>query len=96
MYEGERDVLKIFNCESQPIGIFSFLVPFLLMFDRITDLLSWGVMRAQVLQMCFVPQHDKATETDDDGSAQIWLVVFGLLHYFFGFPFTLNSVMFRK
>lgn len=55
---------------------FSFLVPFLLTFDRIPDLLSWGVMRAQVLQMCFVPQHDKATETDDDGYAQIWLVVF--------------------
>lgn len=58
-YEGGRDVPQVFICESQPVGIFSFLVPFLLMFDCMTDLLSWGVMRAQVFQMCFVPQHDK-------------------------------------
>lgn len=60
MYEGGRDVLQIFICESQPIGLFSFLVPFLLIFERISDLLSWGVMRAQVSQMCFVPQHHKS------------------------------------
>lgn len=48
------------------------------MFDRRTNLLSWGVMRAQVFQMCCVPQHDKATDADDDGNAQIRLVVFGL------------------
>lgn len=62
------------------------------MFDRMTDLLSWGVMRAQVFQMCFVPQHDKATETHDDSNAQIRLVVFGLrvlqsLQYFYSFFF---------
>lgn len=52
-------MLQIFICESQPIGIFSFLVPFLLTFDRISDPLSWSVMTAQMFQMCFVPQHDK-------------------------------------
>lgn len=101
-YEGGRDVPQVFICESQPVGIFSFLVPFLLMFDCMTDLLSWGVMRAQVFQMCFVPQHDKATETDDDdGHAQIWVVVFGLrvlqpLQDCYSFSFTLNSLVFRK
>lgn len=71
------------------------------MFDCMADLLSWGVMRAQVFQMCFVLQHDKATETDDDGNAQIWVVVFGLrvlqsLQDFYSFSFTLNSLVFRK
>lgn len=71
------------------------------MFDCMTDLLSWGVMRGQVFQMCFVPQHDKATETDDNSNAQIWLVVFGLqvlqsLQYFYSFSSTLDSLVFRK
>lgn len=98
MYEGGREILQIFIWEFQPIGIFSFLVPLLLMSPL---LLSWGVMRAQVFQMCRVPQHNKATETDDNGNAQIWLVVFGLqvlqsLRYFYSFSFTLNSLVFRK
>lgn len=101
MCEGGRDIPQIFICESQLIGIFSFLVPFLLMFDHVTALLSWGVMRAQVFQVCFVPQHNKATETDEDGNAQIWLVVFGLqvlqsLQNSYRFSFTLSSLVFTK
>lgn len=92
---------RIFICESQPTGVFSFLVPFLLMFVRMTNLLSWGVMRARVFQMCFVPQHDKATEI-----MTTVMLTFGWwsldcefcnhVNIFIVFSFTPDSVVFSK